>query len=117
MKRVIFVMAVLCLFSCKKQIKEDNNEEARSLFEQTSALLIDYTYKIKAASDSLEIDSIRELLEKRLVDVNFSVHPGTDYKLTEEENDSLFRLMNVLNEVSNARLKDLSIQLPDSIAE
>ena len=123
MKRYYYlVFFLLILFSsCKKKITPVNNEDAHELFNQTSSLLVEFTDKIQLAQDSASVDSLKQLVEKHLVDINFSVRPETDYKITEEENDSLFRLMNQYRNISQEKLRSISQnntleeELPDSI--
>ena len=123
MKRYYYlVFFLLILFtSCKKKTTPVNNEDAHELFNQTSSLLVEFTDKIQLAQDSASVDSLKQLVEKHLVDINFSVRPETDYKITEEENDSLFRLMNQYRNISQEKLRSISQnntleeELPDSI--
>ena len=107
-------------FSCgeKKETREDNSSEL--LFEKSVALIKDYNGRIKGASDSLTVDSLTETFEKQLTDLNFSVPPQTDMKLTEQQNDSLATLLFQLEDIRKEKLRSLSkrnIQEADSIKE
>ena len=85
------------------------SEEARQLFQESSELIMDITSKMQTASDSITLDSLSQYLEKRLTDVNFSFPPETDYQLTEEENDSIFKLMRLMEKTYAERLEYLSL--------
>ena len=104
----IFLIAFGILCSCRKQETKDNDEMARNLFTNSSLLLKDFSEKINNANDSTEVDSLWQELEHKLVEINFSVPPETDLKLTEEENDSIYKLMEDLKRTRNEILEGLS---------
>ena len=118
MKKFCFFLTIsfsLILISCKKTGKIDEGEEARELFKESSSLLIKVIDQIKLANDSLTIDSLQNFFEKKLVEINFSFPPQTDLKLTEEENDSIFKLMQKLKIESSYKLVEFSSHISDSI--
>ena len=98
-----------------KDSKDKNDEEASHLFTKSAELIISFTNQLENAQDSTSIDSIINNLEKKLVDLNFSFPPNTDLKLTEQENDSLYKLMQKYKEVRNKRLHNPYILKEDSI--
>lgn len=106
---------LLHFYSCKAEVKSEKDEEARELFRQSAELLNEATQKISIAKDSMEIDSLSLNYEKRITDINFSFPPKTDYKLTEQENDSLFKLIKILQDVKKLKLEDLHKAYQDTI--
>lgn len=115
---LISALLFLSLFSsCKKRDQSNNIEEARELFNNSVELIHETIEKINLSQDSLMVDSLQKDFEKRIVEINFSFPPETDLKLTEEENDSLFSLMKEMRQLTDKKLEDLSISIPDSIPE
>lgn len=115
-KELLTSFLLLFLFiACGKNNDSDNYEEARLLFSQSAELIIDTTQKIELSNDSSAIDSLSRLYEKKITDINFSIPPETDLKLTEQENDSLFKLMVNMQRTKEDKLKKLAESLPDTI--
>lgn len=112
---ILGTVILLSFYSCQKHENKDNSEEARELFNKSAFLINEFTDKIASAQDSLTVDSLQQLFEKRIVDLNFSFSPETDYKLTEEENDSIFYLMSRMKNITHLKLEEFSIQVPDSL--
>lgn len=104
----LYLSFILLSFSCggNKENKEDNSADI--LFEKSVSLIKDFQTKIKNSPDSLTVDSLSELFEKQLTDLNFSVPPQTDMKLSEQENDSLATLLFQLEDLKKEKLKSLS---------
>lgn len=98
---------IASLFSCSKEKDTVATDPARELFEISSSTLLSMIKSVELAKDSAEVDSINTLIEKRLVEINFNFPPETDMKLSEEENDSLYRLMSEFKKKGDERLKDL----------
>ena len=103
--------------ACSHKKDTIDNEEAGYLYNSSLTLISELTSEISRANDSLSVDSLFNLFEKRLTNLNFTVAPETDLKLTEQENDSIFILINKLIETKREKLCDLSkvdtIPLPD----
>lgn len=116
----IFIMLIFSLFflnACKKKEISEKVDESQSLFQQSVNLIIEITNQYKESKDSLAIDSLNRLFEKRITDINFSVPPETDYKLTEQDNDSLYKLIQSMKEIKDKRLLELSKIKVDTIPE
>ena len=113
--RVLLVSLVLLGLSCSTNKESDNNEEARLLFHRSAQLIKETTHNMKIAADSASIDSLSRLYEKKITEINFSFAPETDFKLTEQENDSLFKLIGSMKTVKYNKLKEFSIILGDSL--
>lgn len=98
---------MVLFLSCSGKEEGGRGENVSILFEQSVRELLETTARIKNAKDTFEIDSISKSFEKRFTDINFSVPPETDFKLTEEENDSIFFLLKKMNETKKERLTQL----------
>lgn len=103
---LVFVLSSIICISCEKKKDNETFEESRNLFNQSEEVINSFIFQISQASDSLTIDSLSQACEKRIVDINFSFPPQTDLKLTEQENDSLFRLMTELISVKDIKLRN-----------
>lgn len=111
MKRIYLMgltLVFLSLVSCGKKEKNEEEAPARSLFKESTQLISVTTKKIQQAKDSTAIDSLIDLFEKNLTDLNFKYPPETDMELTEQENDSIIKLVEKMQTVTKGRLKNLS---------
>ena len=114
--KVISLINVMVLASCVNNDEGNKNLLLpRQLFSQSAELLNDEIKNIFNMRDSLEVDSLHEALEKKLVDINFSYPPETDLLLTEQENDSLFKLLSVFRNIKEEKLKEFHINKTDTI--
>lgn len=119
MKKFLFMLIVFSLyfFSCKQKEDKEPNEDARELFNRSVSLIIDITSKIKNSSDSTEVDSLSQIFEKKITDLNFEFPSLTDLKLNEIENDSLYKLLQSMKNEKSIKLKELSESISDTIPE
>ena len=104
-------------FSCGEKENRNGEEEAHWLFTESAETILQFTQMVSTANDSLKIDSLNNLLEKKLVDLNFNVPPNTDLKMSEQENDSLYRIMAEYRKLKAERYEALSVIHNDSIKE
>ena len=98
------------LFSCSEKKGSHGNEAAETLFENSVATIQEFTKKMSVAKDTAEVEQLLEHFDKQITDVNFSVPPETDLKLTEQENDSLVKLLIALKNLKEERLLLISSQ-------
>lgn len=117
MKKIYIPLIILPLIACSSKKENIENPEARELFSQSSALVLESIRSIQEATDSVSVDSLSRLFEKKIVDINFSFPPNTDLHLTEQENDSLFKIMNEYKSVKETKLRDLQKIEKDSIQD
>lgn len=104
---LVSILSAIILFSCKKKDNMVVENDHILLFSQSADLLKEFTTGISTASDSLTVDSLMLELDHRLANINFSFPALTDLKLTEQENDSLIKLMSVLKQAEVNKLKEL----------
>lgn len=67
------------------------------------------------ASDSSQIDSLSKIYEKKITEINFSLPSQIDYKLTEEENDSIFKMIEYMIKIKKERLETFKTVTYDTI--
>ena len=103
----LFVV-LFSLTSCMENKKKEDNQEARNLFNESSQLIIKSKNNILNAQDSAAIDSIIDNFDKLITDINFRYPALTDLKLTEQENDSILKLMSELKTIKEKKLEELS---------
>lgn len=114
--KILILSLVIGFISCQKKEDVRRTDEASVLFEKSAELIISYTQKINTAPDSAAVDSLYKTYEKHITDINFSVPPQTDLYLSEQENDSLYTLLQNLNASKSTRLSQLKVLLrPDSV--
>lgn len=119
MKFPFFLVLLLVSFSaCKKAINDDQKVYAQTLYENSVELLNKVRHSIDEAQDSLQVDSLYALMEKKMTEINFSVPPETDLKLSEQENESIYKLLSVINNLRQKKLEEFSVKfLRDSVPD
>lgn len=110
-------LVIISLSACEKKTVNDKEEDARNLFVESETLMRETMHQYISSNDSLVIDSIENAYEKKITEINFSYPPQTDLKLTEQENDSLFKLIEEMRQVKKERLFELSHQMRDSLID
>ena len=115
------LIIILCLlfpcFACKKKEENDGGPEARELFSRSSKTILEAIKELGLANDSMSVDSLQTLFEKKITDINFSFPAQTDLNLTEQENDSLFKLLQDLESLRKEKLLHFSRMYLDTIPE
>ena len=113
---LILVLGIIAFSSCVKREDKINSPEARELFYKSAETIVMFKNKIILARDSNSVDSLRDVLDKKLTEINFSFPPDTDLKLTEQENDSLYYLINQFRETKISKLESFYQDYCDSIS-
>ena len=104
-----------CFLSCTNKEKDTKNEDANLLFDKSVELIKDFSQKLSNASDSVQIDSLISTFEKKITELNFSFPPNTDLKLSEQENDSLYKLLRDFETIRNLKLHPKPQTQPDTL--
>ena len=115
-RAIYFIILIITLGSCGKAEVGEEDKEVNFLFTKSSELIIEFRDKISNANDSLTIDSLSQLFERYITEINFSVDPYTDLKLSEQENDSIFSLLESFTKTKKEKLEILS-EVTDTISE
>lgn len=114
-----FLLLSLFLGACSEKLEDKSEVEARQLFSDSAETIISFSKKIESSSDSMSVDSLSEVFEKRITELNFKYAPEIDYKLTEQENDSLYKLMVNFKDLTKRKLEELAEkpEVADTITE
>ena len=110
MKRFSYFLLFLILLSCRKNNENLSNYNARELFNKSEELIRISSEKIYNVKDSSELSVIESEFEKKLTEINFSFPPNTDHFLSEQENDSLIKLLNKFKKLKTSKEKELDIR-------
>ena len=115
--KAIYVAALgfgsLLPFSSCGNVKTDNGEAmADQLFEKSANVIKGYTDSLANVADSATLRRLKDGLNEKMSKINFQFPADTDLKLSEEENDSLIRLIDRL--VETIREKEAAL-VKDSI--
>ncbi|MCH5222917.1 MAG: hypothetical protein J1E82_02660 [Muribaculaceae bacterium] len=116
---LLFLIPMFGIISCNNEKTHQEDPNPRILFSKSAEIIIEYTSKIRMANDTATVDSLAMAYDKKLTEVNFSVPFLTDVKLTEQENDSLKKLINNFVKIKATKMKELSrhnVTSPDTIA-
>lgn len=86
-------------FSSCGNVKTDNGEAmADQLFEKSANVIKGYTDSLANVADSATLRRLKDGFNEKMSKINFQFPADTDLKLSEEENDSLIRLIDRLVE-------------------
>ena len=107
MKLLFPIALILLMTSCAGNQEENRQDESQLLFQNSVDLISKFSENIKMAGDSLLVDSLKTEFDKQLADLNFNFPPNTDLKLTEQDNDSIYTLINNFRNESEKRLVEL----------
>ena len=115
--KAIYVAALgfgsLLPFSSCGNVKTDNGEAmADQLFEKSANVIKGYTDSFANVADSATLRRLKDGFNEKMSKINFQFPADTDLKLSEEENDSLIRLIDRL--VETIREKEAAL-VKDSI--
>lgn len=114
MKYIYFIIG-LSLFSCGQKENKIEADNASTLFNESVLIISQISNRISLAKDSDEVDSLFEIFDKKITEINFSFPPETDFNMTEEDNDSIFKLLENLQKIRALKLKNLADIKQDSI--
>lgn len=106
-------LIIIALFAGGCRRKDDNNldREAKELFENSVRLIKSYSDSLKTAGDTARIEYLTNAFDKSLTSLNFKYPADTDLSLSEEENDSMIKLISRIVELRQQRLKELDKNL------
>lgn len=102
------IIGLLSISGCSRQDKDEDREVAAEMFADSHNLITYYTDSLKNAKDSMTLERIESGLTEELVKVNFKYPADTDVILTEEENDSIFKMLSRFKKLYNEKLVELS---------
>lgn len=90
---VLFATAALPISTgCSGNNTADHHNPALELYEATKMLLSKYTDSVRQASDSSEVYRLTKTYEETVTKLNSSTLPDTDLDLTQDQNDTIYRM-------------------------
>ena len=111
------LIAVIASGGCRRDNKDTDHAMAAQLFGKSVSLINLYTDSMRTARDSAALKRMTNDFDERLAKINFQFPADTDIHLTEQENDSLIKLLDTLVAVRKDREKYIDVKLrKDSIA-
>ena len=119
-KASVLCISLCTLFSCRNNDNKNDHIMAEQLFLKSTRLIEVYTDSIRDVQDSMSFHRMRNEFDDKLAKINFQFPPDTDLKLTQEENDSLIRMLQKLIKVTKEKEKfllhgdSISTIMPDS---
>lgn len=113
---ILMAGMMLCASACGNSDKGRNNAMALQLFSKSVNLIKGYTDSIRQTNDSASLRRLSNEFNERIAKVNFEFPADTDLDLTEQENDSLIKMIDKLVELIRQKEKTLNISVTyDSI--
>lgn len=109
MKQHLKIIAIaaattLLIAGCSKKNNSNDHAMASQLFQKSANLIQLYTDSVKNSTDSAMLKRMSVEFDERIAKINFQFPSDIDLQLTEEENDSLIKLMDKL--VAEFRIKE-----------
>jgi len=104
----IFTMAIT-MCSCHGNKDDNSHAMARQLFSKSISLIRIYTDSIRNATDSTSFKRMTEGFEDKIAKINFQFPPDTYLKMTEEENDSIIKMLDRFVQIVKEKEKTLDI--------
>lgn len=106
-----FLLIVLLAGGCRHKDEHNLDMEAKDLFENSIRLIKSYSDSISTAADTARIEYLANAFDSRMTALNFKYPADTDLSLSEEENDSLIKMISRIVELRQQRLKELDKNL------
>lgn len=106
-----FLVIVLLAGGCRHKDENNLDMEAKDLFENSIRLIKSYSDSISTAADTARIEYLANAFDNRMTALNFKYPADTDLSLSEEENDSLIKMISRIVELRQQRLKELDKNL------
>lgn len=115
MLKYLTLVSAIIFISCISDREDEGRQRARALFEDSRDTIMNFRDSVSYAADSVRLHILSEEFSDAITKVNYKYAPDTDLLLTEEENDSLIKLMSALTSEIAGR-KAYFVNLPDSLS-
>lgn len=104
----VVAVASLCLLSgCRNSHEKRDHALAGQLFENSLRLIRLYTDSMNNVSDSASYRRLKDDFDEKIAKVNFQFPADTDLSLTQEENDSLAKALDMFVKIVREKGKGL----------
>lgn len=104
----LFMVSLCGMAGCGNSGEKYDHAVAQQLFQKSVRLIELYTDSMKNVSDSATYRRLRDSFDDKLSKVNFQFPADTDLHLTQEENDSLMRMLDKFVKMVNEKGKSLN---------
>lgn len=113
---LIFLTLVALAFisSCSEQ-QQDDRSQPDELFARTVEIVKTYTDSLHSAPDTAAIARLTDSYEAAVTKLNLSYPPETDMRMTEGQQDSIWRYTRKFLEVKRSRIRHLVSHKCDTI--
>lgn len=101
---------LIMLASCHVEQNDSGKGMAHQLFAKSVSLVKVYTDSIGSVNDSASFNRMREDFDEKMAKINFQFPPDTDLNMTEEENDSLIKMLDRLVKIIREKREAFEIQ-------
>ena len=108
--------ALMLAAGCAKPTQGEDNRLRDDLYRQVCTLTRTYADSMRAATDSATVSGLMERYGQRLSDINMKFPPATDMKLGEDQNDTVYMLMQQLVAARNEALMPRDTVPADTIS-
>lgn len=104
---VAILFIVTCLCGCNRSVEKNLDKEAEELFRNSVSLIKCYSDSMRIAEDTARVNYLTSVFDNRMTALNFKYPADTDLALSEEENDSLIRMIIGISVLRKQRLEEL----------
>lgn len=112
---ILFVAILATVLSgCSEKAPTPQQEAVPGLYSGTIKILHSYNDSLSRANDSATVLRLMDNLLVKLTRLNFELPPNTDLELSEDENDTIYKLTSKIIALRDKRLSSLS---RDSLAK
>lgn len=109
----LFIASLCGVAGCGNSGEKYDHAVSHQLFQKSMRLIELYTDSMKNVSDSATYRRLRDGFDDKLSKVNFQFPADTDLHLTQEENDSLMKMLDKFVKIVNE--KGESLNATDSV--
>lgn len=103
------IVALFCIVtSCQEKQPTPQEQAVPGLFQGTVKLLTGYSDSLTKATDSATVYHLMSQLLDKMTRLNFEQPANTDLELSEDENDTIYKLTARMIKLRDDRLKILS---------
>lgn len=106
---ILFLGLMICFISCKSKDTRSDRSNQEDLYMQSISIIEKHLKSMRNAKDSIQADSIFQAYESEITELNMGFPPGTDFSLTEDENDMIAKHIESLVQSRDSVLRKSSL--------
>lgn len=108
------LVALAFVSSCSEH-RQDDRSQPDELFARTVEIVKKYTDSLRSVPDTAAIARLTDSYEAAVTKLNLSYPPETDMRMTEGQQDSIWRYTRKFLEVKRSRIRHLLKHNTDSV--